>query len=288
MMTKNIEKNPVSKNRLYKLGELKKRTFLWLIIVGSVLALAYFGSIAARSMMVAKGAHELRTEHFVLFYQGIREKEAGDVANHLEQNYARILEELGVPDQDVVYGYIHSSQDAFNDATGLAGSSAIGTSRGPSEFHIIWTNWHNSIFPANPLKNAVHEFTHCVQLNILISEALESWDGADPESFNAEFEDRFSRDYPQWLWEAISIYQAKEVNSLSVNYGMWTDPDLQSLNNSPQVYNVGYTLIEYIVETWGKEKIPMLIRSYGDLETVLDIDEKSFEDKWKMFVKENY
>lgn len=80
---------------------------------------------------------------------------------------------------------IHNNK--FNDATGLNGN-ANGTSRGPNEFHFVWTNWFNSIFPDDPLKTALHEFTHCVQLNILIDKAKETIITQDRLTFDKEFE----------------------------------------------------------------------------------------------------
>lgn len=50
----------------------------------------------------------------------------------------------------------------------------------------------------------------------------------EEESFNKEFERTFKEKYPQWFWEAICIYEAGEVNRLSIYYGMWDKPTLNS------------------------------------------------------------
>lgn len=167
-------------------------------------------------------------------------------------------------------------------------SNANGTSRGPLVFHILWTNWYNSIFPDDPQKTALHEFTHCVQLNILIQQARRDNPAENNQTFNKAFEKRFGNDYPQWFWEALSIYQAKEVNTFSVQYAMRKKPTLSYLNNSNQIYNLGYTLCEYIVEKWGKDKLPELITSYVDLKKVLNVTEAEFEKGWIEFVKQRY
>lgn len=98
----------------------------------------------------------------------------------------------------------------------------------------------------------------------------------------------FLEKYPHWFWEAICTYEAEEDNRLSVYYGMWHKPTLKSLNTSNQIYYVGYTIIEYIVEKYGKEKIPALITSYMDTENVLEISAEEFEKGWHRFVEENY
>lgn len=69
---------------------------------------------------------------------------------------------------------------------------------------------------------------------------------------------------------------------------MTKNPSLKYLNDSGQIYNVGYTIIEYIVEKWGREKLPLLITSYVDIETVLGVRESAFEKGWIDFVTEKY
>ena len=63
---------------------------------------------------------------------------------------------------------------------------------------------------------------------------------------------------------------------------------LKELSTSNQIYNVGYTLIEYIVAKWGKGKLPELVRSYVDIEGVLDISAAQFEEGWVEYVNEKY
>jgi hypothetical protein len=91
------------------------------------------------------------------------------------------------------------------------------------------------------------------------------------------FEEKFTKEYPQWFWEAICDYEAGIVNNISVKYGMGKNLSLKDLNNSNQIYNVGYTIIEYIVDKWGKDKIPVLITSYVDINNVLRLSESDFE-----------
>ena len=265
---------------------MKKLTIIFLILVG--LILLFFGAKMIRITSVEDQVTELRTDHFHISYHGIYKNEAQDMANNLESNYDRIRTNLNDPDHETIRVFVHPTQDDFNKGTGLLNSTANGTSRGPNEFHFVWTNWFNSVFPNDPIKTAIHEFTHCVQLNILIREAKKEIANREQDDFNRAFEEKFLKEYPQWFWEAICDYEAGIVNNISVKYGMGKSLTLQELNNSNQIYNVGYTIIEYIVETWGRDKIPMLITSYVDMEKVLKVSESEFEKGWTEFVSERY
>ena len=262
---------------------------LWIVIaLIAVPILVYFGAGIVRNVSVEEDVTELKTDHFVLSYHGIYKDEAQAIADSLESNSERIRRHLKDPPHDRIRVFIHPTQEDFNRGTGLPNSSANGTSRGPNEFHILWTNWFNSVFPDDPAKTAVHEFTHCVQLNILLKDAEAKWSDGDKVDFNRAFEEKFINEYPQWFWEAICDYEAGMVNSISVKYAMRETPTLRSLNDNNQIYNVGYTIIEYVVVKWGDDRLPDLIRTYVDTETVLGVSELDFERGWVEFVTERY
>ncbi len=258
-----------------------------LLIFGG-LVITCFGMKTFRSFTVVDKLTECRTDHFIISYQGIYTEEAQDLADNLEENYNSIRTDWSDPGHDTIRVFVHPAQADFNKATGLLNSNANGVSRGPNEFHLLWTNWYNSILPDDPVKTAIHEFTHCIQLNILIKEEQGRWGNEDTGDFDKMFEEKFSKEYPQWFWEAICDYEAHIVNNISVKYGMRKNLTLNELNQSNQIYNVGYTIIEYIVETWGKDKLPVLITSYVDIQTVLGVSESDFEKGWVDFAEEKY
>lgn len=230
----------------------------------------------------------IESEHFNLNYNGILKSEAEEMSLALESNYDRIRTELNDPDHKKINVFVHPTQKEFNNATGLQNSTANGTSRGPLAFHLKYETWYNAILPPDMNKVAVHEFTHCVQLNILIQDAIVNKKFKNNEDFDKEFEKYYLENYPQWFWEAICDYEAGIVNKASVNYGMKGNPTLEELNTSNKIYNVGYTIPEYLVSIYGKEKLPDFIKSYCDFEKTLGISEKEFEKGWHDFVKENY
>jgi hypothetical protein len=78
------------------------------------------------------------------------------------------------------------------------------------------------------------------------------------------------------------------VNTLSMKYAIRKRPSLDFLNKSGQIYNLGYTIIDYMASTYGKDKIPEFIKSYGNFEKTLGVNQKQFEKDWHNFVEKNY
>lgn len=266
---------------------LKKVLKTILLIIGS-LALIYFATFIIRKIRVVKEQAVLQSNHFTINYKCILKQEAENISKSLEENYSRIRTELDDPEHDTINVFIHSSQNEFNKATGLKNSNANGTSRGPNAFHLMYQTWYNSIFPPKMEKVAVHEFTHCVQLNILIADAKIKYGDLSNIDFDKQFEKKFAEKYPQWFWESICDYEANMVNKVSVSYAIKKRPTLKYLNTSNQIYNVGYTIIDYMATTWGKDKLNDFIKSYGDFEKVFQVSENEFEQGWYKFVDAKY
>ncbi|MET3025148.1 hypothetical protein ABXT06_00570 [Flavobacterium sp. UW10123] len=262
------------------------RKYRLLVILLAIIAVFYFAR-TVRSFTVQHETKTLKSEHFIVSYNGIYKSEAEKVNKHLEENYSRIRENLKDIEHDPIKVFVYGSQFKFNEATGLT-ENTKGTSRGPNEFHFVWTNWFNSIFPDDPLKTALHEFTHCVQLNILIYKAKDTIITQDRLTFDKEFDKKFKAKYPRWLWESISIFEAGEVNSLSVKYAKSKNLTLEDLNHGNQIYNIGYTIIEYMTQKWGKDILPKLIASFGNIQKTLNVTPEEFEKGWMAFLEDNY
>ncbi|WP_035645981.1 DUF6055 domain-containing protein [Flavobacterium sp. ASV13] len=263
---------------------MRKKKLLVLIL--GIIAV-FFISKMIRNFTVEQEIQTLKSEHFIVSYSGIYKNDAEKISKNLENNYSKIRTDLKDIKHELIKVFVYGSHQKFSLATGLNGN-VNGTSRGPNEFHFVWTNWFNSVFPDDPLKTAVHEFTHCVQLNILIDKAKETIITQDRLTFDKEFDKKFGAEYPRWLWESISIFEAGEVNSLSVKYTKSKNLTLEELNHSNQIYNIGYTIIEYLTKKWGKDILPKLIASFGNIEKTLNIKPEEFEKGWIAFLEENY
>ena len=54
------------------------------------------------------------------------------------------------------------------------------------------------------------------------------------------------------------------------------------------VYQVGYTIIEFVVRTWGFEGVRTLILEDGDPNEALSVSHDDFQTRWETFVQEEY
>jgi hypothetical protein len=94
------------------------------------------------------------------------------------------------------------------------------------------------------------------------------------------------------LWEATAVYEAEEfVHPATVPcLASGNFPSLAQLLRSGDcnIYQVGYTLAELIVERWGFAELRALIRSNGDTQSVLGLSIQEFEATWQQFVEEWY
>lgn len=203
----------------------------------------------------------LETAHFTLRYD-VRDSDKMEFyASALEGNYDRILEDLGLVALPTITGLFYPDQQSFTAATGF---QALGSVQGQNQFSIV----------ASPLQSAslpVHEFVHCASLHM-----------------NPNLGDN-----PVWVWEGVAVFEAEDFVTPDsvpclVEGNFPSLADLESRDGGCTIYQVGYTLMETIVDQWGKEAVRDLIVNNGNVESALGISESDLLDRWKVFVKTNY
>lgn len=135
---------------------------------------------------------------------------------------------------------------------------------------MISPNAPSSVPFARAVTNLVHEFAHCASLRV------------DPAFANE----------PRWLWEAIALYEAgQSVDLRSVPYmAALQPPSFPALDavSDTRVYDVGYSIAEFIVDRWGRPALPALIAAHGDTTAVLGVALPAFESEWLAFVRARY
>jgi hypothetical protein len=164
---------------------------------------------------------------------------------------------------------IWASYDNFLDAMesdiGIRYTGATGYVFGKEEIRIYDTN-------QTPL-TAIHEFAHLVSMQI--NETI-------PNN-------------PRWLWEAVALYVTNDfTDPKSISYMVSGEyPNLDELNtdynsSNHSIYNVGYVLLEYIVQTWEMDTVISLIEANGNINNILGITIQDFESGWYQFIENEY
>ncbi len=231
----------------------------------------------------------LSTDNFNIHFHHVSSWDAKRISDKLEENYYRITEHLQAPKQPIVQVYIHPNNEEFQREVGF---DAYGAIKGVDSLHLLYTGFPFSLMMSIE-EIAIHEFTHNVTLNMLIQDAISSGKISSSIGFDSLYsqeDKRFDEVYPRWLWESIAVYEADQINIFSLYMSLKDGfPTLEALNEPNNlVYNVGYTLIDFVIQHWGKEKLLNLIKSNGDIKSILDLTDKDFENQWELYVKDKF
>ena len=245
-----------------------------LIIFGlPVLTLLFF-------FLLPESKKQIKTQHFTFnFSSNIDTAKINKLATALESNYLQIGNDLQTNPSGNIEVNVYSQRWRYIKATG--NWSASGNIEGISKLHFVEQAWGETDYS----KVAIHEFAHTVTLKLLLDN--------ETQPINSQAFDKKFATFPTWLWEAISVYEA----------GQWIDPktlpflnngaypnisELNSRSKGGKIYKVGYTIIEFILHQYGREKLIDLIKNYGDLSKVLGVTGDQFCKDWYAFLKQKY
>ena len=186
----------------------------------------------------------------------------------LEGNVDRILSDLTVEELPVVTVGMWSDYDTFLQAM----EDDLGTVYYGATGYVFNTDEIRVFQSADAPETAVHEFSHLVSIRL---------NSTIPNN-------------PRWLWEAVAVYEAQQfVNPATLLYMVQGEyPTLEDMNDlyspSNTVYQVGYVLMEFTVETWGTESMIQLILSNGDVQGTLGLSDSAYESQWYSYVEDTY
>lgn len=223
---------------------------------------------------------EIKSQHFTfLFSNSIDSVKVETLAEALESNYSRIGNDLKTSPSNIIETNIYSKRWRYIKATGNWGAS--GSIEGISKLHFIEQAWGEK----DAQKVAIHEFSHTITLKLLLDQEIPP---IDSQAFDQKF-----ANFPVWLWESISVYEANQfIDPKTLPFlsnGQYpTIPELNNRLKGGKIYECGYTIIEYILDKYGQDKLIELIKSYGDLEHVFSISYEQFSKEWYGFIKEKY
>ena len=211
--------------------------------------------------------------HFVFSYTPLDAANIVSTANAVEGEYARIIQDLGSDALPPINVRFYTDPQEMVRAVAPIGpvpSWASGLATTQSQIHLMSPN-HPSYAPyTRMVSNLVHEFAHCVSIHI------------NP---------RFSNN-PRWFWESVAIYESGQfVDPRTLSYMLaGTPPSFSTLNSldNTLVYDVGYTIAEFIVARAGKDALDRLVVNNGDVDAALGMSQTSFERAWFEFVRSRY
>lgn len=171
---------------------------------------------------------------------------------------------------------VYRNRWSYGSATGHW--TASGNIEGTAKIHLL------SRGSATP-QLAVHEFVHTVTLKFLLDREAKPLDAS---AFDRKF-----ASFPVWLWEAVACYEANQRNNprdfAYVRAGRF--PDLNELSNrsaGAKIYDVGYTIVEFIESRWGHEATIRLIQAHGNTQEALGVSATEFVRLWQAFVETKY
>lgn len=247
---------------IYRIGAL--------VIIGAILLSSGCNSPSGPSESDDPSALRMisNNPHFEYYYDGLDQSRIQFVIDALERNYDRIISALTAINMPVVRAKIWIDENGFYNAMhedlGRIFAGAKGYVMGPDELRLLLTHRGDI--------NAVHEFVHCVSLQI--NETIAN--------------------NPRWLWETVALYLSNDFIPPSSLYYMVAGnyPTIRELdsgyNVNQSVYQVGYVLGQYIVEKWGMNALRNLVLQNGDIEAVLEVSERDLEDGWHEWLELTY
>lgn len=223
----------------------------------------------------ANQEREYRSAHFKFHLTEFDHANIASIAQHLENNYSRVIADLSASNLPIINIQFYSNQSVLHQTLNFPNSPAwlVGAATARDQIHMMSPTAPNLNRAFDEmLAILVHEFTHCVTLNMVSSSA----------------------NFPRWLWEGVALYEAGQfVHPNRIAYLVnGNPPTLAGLNanwqTNTQIYDVGYLLVEYIVEMWGKPQLANWIRAFGNIQAVLGISVTAFESGWYAFVRAKY
>jgi hypothetical protein len=214
------------------------------------------------------------SQHFVFRYASVDGGDIDAMASGLEGEYGRIVDDLETTAMPTVTVNLYTShaalEAAVRPAVGAIPAFASGLVTSAREIHMMSPNAPGWGPLARTTSNLVHEFAHCVSLQV------------NP---------RFANN-PRWLWESVAIFESRQsVDLRSVGYIAALSPPpfetLDSVDNT-RVYDIGYSIGEFIVARWGQPALAALIRANGDTAATLGVPLGDFQRQWFAFVRDRY
>ncbi len=215
-----------------------------------------------------------RAAHFTFVQHAADTAALARLADALERDRGRIVADLGGAAAPTVTVHMHADHAALQRAVaslvGPLPAWARGLATGPRDIHVVAPRDVGQAIAQDVGVLLAHEFAHCVSL----------------------FRNPGSHNNPRWLWESVAVYEAGSWRDpRTLPYMMALHPPAFSMLNAFDnglVYDVGYTIAEFVVKRWGKAALIRLIDTNARTDDVLGITPEAFERDWFAWVRRQY
>ncbi|MDS0524589.1 peptidase MA family metallohydrolase [Clostridium sp. SHJSY1] len=219
------------------------------------------------------------TEHFIISYTKMDKPCIDKVLKRLEDNYISITRKFKEQLENKQNIEIYYKNEELHNALKL--SNAPNWIRGGVRENIIVITSPLNPPPGsnfdNVLNTAIHEFIH-----IIIN--------------------KINKFTPRWLNEGIASYEGKDNNEIwiketvkngLINGKVPTFEDLDTGNDFEKFfafngYQYSYTIVEYIIEEFGYNKLHDLIKFPKKYIDIFGINEKELQNNWLKYINNNY
>lgn len=224
-------------------------------------------------------SHVHESEYFV-FYSTAKDAHIADILmNPLDRYFHKMKDQFKTDFTQKITVYIYPNIELLHLAYGETDSSSkMAGFAGPQEIHMSSELHGGGELSSDDLVScAIHEFAHNVMINI------HGKDGV--------------KEVPKWLDEGFAFHEAKQMNKffrqgakgLVENRAHLTWRELDQFNNIEfgrvEGYPISASIIEYLIESYGYEKLTQLILSPNEIDTIYGESVQTLENNWRMYMK---
>lgn len=246
----------------------------FLILLGAVLLISAIAIILFVRSATCGDCYEVDKGEFrYVIYDNLPKSIVPNIHKVLKDKKSELLSDFNLSSMETVTVRVWGNEEAYLSEQ----KSAIGKRYPGSKGYVTLKKGSKPgelrLFGGgkNISNTALHEFVHLVTLEV-----------------NPSFANN-----PRWLWESIAIYKTEQQWKYAEKPGLIRNrfeymAQTLMMGETGSIYEIGYTIGEFIEGSWGNEAFSSLIKSNGDFSSVTDrpIDQIFLE--WKEFVIRKY
>ena len=253
---------------------MKRTAFIFLCIL-TIVSL----NACAQAQIDWVMTHE--TEHFSIFTTDGDVRSVLPLSETLEANYERIIADFQMTTAPRFSIYLYPDIDTYHRAIGNpnASPSSVGTIQGTDVWMVSPLYSGGALDTQSMLTVGVHEFTHAVinhvngsytqnnyQIPIWLSEGLAGYESGQMT--------------PEWRERMAKLIAEGKIPSITE----LTPDQWEQVKGLP----FSITLVEYLVNRYGFEKLVEIIKSPSNPELILGVTFPELDSAWHEYLLENY